>query len=160
VNIKALVDRGMELRKEIDVRATELKEIEAKLKEAGLNGEHLELKDQDREGRRYLARGSSRIVPVIFTADSIVGSFKKDSAIHARIEHAAGKFFSSFFKPVNGFENLFKDGKQFRAEADQLLEKDAAQFITSCLSRDKDGIPKSGVKIEWEAAEEIIKEGK
>jgi hypothetical protein len=155
VNVKALVDRGLELRKEIDTRKKELAGIEAKLKKAGLNGEHLELKDADRDGRRYLARGSSRIVPVIFTADNLIGSFKNGSPIHTSIAHAGGKFFDSFYKPVNGFENLFKDGKQFRALADELLAKDAPQFITACLSRDKFGIPKSAVQIGWDDAEEI-----
>ncbi len=72
--IAELVDRGLELRTRIAEDSAELKKIETKLKaagyEAGLEGDHEELKDANREGKRWLARGSAMILPVVFTSDN------------------------------------------------------------------------------------------
>ncbi|HMP82770.1 MAG TPA: hypothetical protein PKA41_08730, partial [Verrucomicrobiota bacterium] len=138
LGIKYLVDRGQQIRFEMKKLAAELRDIEAEIKNLGLKasseGNVEDLKDHGREGRRWLARGSDRIVPVIFTADLIVGSFTRDSKVHKLIEAAAGDKFRSFFKPVNKFENLFDDGKKFRARADELLADEAPRFITACIS--------------------------
>ena len=58
-----------------------------------------------------------------------------------------------FFKPVRKFENLFDDGKKFRARAADVLDKAAPACLTACLSLDKDGLPKSDIKIEWDKPE-------
>lgn len=79
MNIKALVDRGLEAREQIERLQKELKEIEGKLKEAGLKSEQEDLKDADREGKRWLAHGTRFAIPIIFTADKIVGQFKANS---------------------------------------------------------------------------------
>lgn len=154
--IADLVDRGLEIRKQIKALQTELEEIEEKLKKAGRNGEQVELKDGDREGRRFLARGSRVIVPVIFTSDKLVQSFKTGSPIEEKIRKAAGSFFLDFYKPVNGFETLFSDGKQFRSHARAVLDAGAPSFITACLAKDKHGIPKSDEKLAWDDAEELL----
>lgn len=157
VEIAELVDRGLELRERIKKDTAELRKIEARLKEAGYEagkeGEHETLKDANREGSRWMARGSQRILPVVFTADMIVGSFTRGTDLHKKIEAAAGNHFSVFFKPVSTFENRFDNGVKFRARAHELFDKSAPEFITACLSRDKHGIAKSDVKIAWDDIE-------
>lgn len=153
--IADLVDRGMEIRKQIKALEKEFKQIEEKLEKAGLEGDQVDLKDADREGRRFLARGSRVIVPVIFTADKLVQSFAAGSPIEQKIRAKSGGFFADFWKPVNAFETLFKDGKRFRAQARELLADGAPAFITACVSRDKFGVAKSDAKIAWDDAEEV-----
>ena len=156
-SIATLVERGLSIRREIKELTAELKQVEADLKslalKASASGRVEDLKDADREGRRWLARGSSAIIPVVFTADLIVGSFAQDSKTHKRIEAAAVGNLREFFKPVRKFENLVDDGKKFRARAADVLDKAAPAFITACLSLDKDGLPKSDIKIEWDKPE-------
>ena len=154
-SIKSLVDRGHEVHQKIVALQKELKAIEKKLKAAALNGDHQELKDAEREGRRYLARGSARIVPVVFTADKLVQSFQKFSAVYSRIEAVADGKLRSFYKPFEGFKIVYDDGKKFRAQADHILGDKAPPFITACLTRDRNGIPKSDIKVEWEEGESI-----
>jgi hypothetical protein len=155
MNLQPLVDRGLEIRTQIKTLQTELKEIEKKLEQAGLHGDHHELKDADREGRRFLARGSRSIIPVVFTADKLVGTFKHNSPVHVKIADAADGHLRDFFTLTQTWENNFDDGKKFRARADATLGKQAPQFITACLSRDKYGIPKSDVKILWDEQEPL-----
>ena len=85
-SIATLVERGLSIRREIKELTAELKQVEADLKslalKASASGRVEDLKDADREGRRWLARGSSAIIPVVFTADLIVGSFALDSKTH------------------------------------------------------------------------------
>lgn len=150
--IKVLVDRGLALvakKKEID---RELKEIEAQLRKAGLEGDHQELKDAAREGRQFLAQGTVGIVPIIFSADLLVKSFAPDSKEHTRIGDAAGEMLGRFYVLTPTYQSAIKDGKEFRARADDLLGKEAPAFITACLQRGKGGVPKSTVKTEWEKA--------
>jgi hypothetical protein len=157
MSIQYLVDRGLEIiaaRKKLDA---ELAEINEKLialgYKAGECGGHEDLKDADREGKRWLAEGTAMIVPVIFTADMIVGSFAQNSDKHNAIALAAGPNFKQFFKPKFIYENRFDSGKKFRAMADEVFAKEAPAFVTACVARDKFGIPKSAVKIEWDKPE-------
>lgn len=155
--IQQLVDRGLVLRREIKDRQEELKAIEESLESAGLKAEQTELKDQDREGRRWLARGTDVIVPVIFTADKLVASFQEGTKVHKQIVAALpdGVKIEKFFTRCVTFKSLFEDGKVFRANAEALLDKQAPKFITACVAKDKHGIPKSDVKIAWDRAEPI-----
>lgn len=155
MSIQQLVDRGIVLRAEIKEREIELKKIEKKLSEHGLKSEHQELKDSDREGRRYLARGSKLEVPIIFTADNLVKSFKHDTDMHRQILSAADGHLHDFYSLTQTYEINFDTGKKFRTTADSILGKAAPAFITACLARDKHGIPKSSIKITWDDAEEI-----
>ncbi len=153
ISVKDLVDRGLVLKAEIAVRNKELKDVEKKLTAIGITRTHEALADEERDGRRWFARGTEMIVPVVFTADIIVGSFGRGTPTHLAIENAAGGKMSRFYKPISKFENLHDDGKKFRAAAaEELGLKQAPPFVTACLARDKDGVPKSQIKIEWDAA--------
>jgi hypothetical protein len=156
--VRADVDRGLEIRDEIEKLEVELKDIDARLKEAALLGEQVELTDADREGRQFLATGSERIVPVILTSDMIVGEFAMTSDRQMTVMDSLHSFddrhekFIEFFKPVRKFENRFDSGKKFRALAAEILGEKAPAFITACVARDKDGIPKSAIKVMWDDA--------
>lgn len=158
MSVRANIDRGLEIVAKIAELEAELDRIEQALTKEGLaagaRGEHADLKDAARDGRLWLARGSAMAVPMIFTADKIIGSFTAGSARHTAIKDASGGKFSSFFRPSNKFESLFDDGKQFRAAAAEIIGPKAPAFITACVARDKSGIPKSDIKILWSAAED------
>jgi hypothetical protein len=159
MSVRADVDRGLEIVARIAALEEELEQIETRLEKAGLEagsrGEHQPLADEDRDGKRWLAKGSAMGLPLIFTADKIVGTFAAGSARHKAIHGASNSHFLNFFKSVHAYENLFKDGKQFRKQAHEVLGKDAPAFITACLATDKAGIPKSDIKILWEESEEL-----
>lgn len=155
MSIRDDVDRGLEIRAELEKLETELKDIEVRLKHAALHGEQVELADADRDGRQYLAAGRERIVPVILTADMIVGEFADGSKRHMEIVDSIAdvKFIAGvlkFFKPVSKFENRFDSGKKFRAQAAEVFGDLAPKFITACVARDKDGIAKSAIKVCWD----------
>ena len=152
--IKELVDRGLEIIIQQSALDAELKKIVAELEAHGLEhaAHHEDLADADRDGKRWFANGTSASVPIIFTADKLVGEVAAQSPKRVEIEAAAGKFFRAFFKPVNGYQNVFKDGKQFRKHARELLGDQAPAFITACVARDKNGIAKSDIKILWDEA--------
>lgn len=155
MTITQCVDRGLQLRKEIKEREAELKLIQLKLENYALKAPQTDLKDQDREGRRWLARGSQVLIPVILTADKIVGSFKDGSPVHGTIKSALPRpLMENFFTLTRTWENRFDDGKAFRKAADETFGKEAPPFITACLARDKHGIPKSDIKIAWDKPEE------
>lgn len=159
--VRADVDRGLRIVAELTQLEDELDEIEARLAAAGLEGDQVELNDPDREGRQYLAQGSERIVPVVFTADLLVGQFQADSDVQHRIWEALPvtrlDHYRTFFRSVRIFKSSFESGKAFRAKAAELLGDAAPAFISACLQRDKDGIPKSKVKIDWHRAEALAR---
>ena len=153
MSLRADVDRGLEIRAEIEKLQTELKDIETRVKHTALHGEQVELTDADREGRQYLAAGTSKIVPVIFTADIIVGEFGFGSQRHNEITTTLkyeADMLPEFFKSVRKYENRFDSGKKFRAHATEIFGERAPAFITACVARDKDGIPKSAIKVMWD----------
>jgi len=154
-SVKALVDRGLQLTAQIAKLGKELEWIEDKLKAIGLEREQEYLKDEDREGRRWLAQGSALIVPVVFTADKLMGSFKKDSAAHSTIRNLAGEDFQHFWKLSQTYENRFDNGKRFRKEADEILAARAPAFVTACVAKDKMGVPKSDIKVMWDDPEPV-----
>lgn len=153
--IKTLVDRGLEIVAQLATLEKEKKAIDEALATAGLDAraDHVELEDAEREGRRWLARGTQSVVPVIFTADLLVKSFAPKSDVHTRIALAGGDHLGHFYAEVPKFETQFDSGKIFRREADAMLGTAAPAFITACLQRGKGGMPKSAVKIEWGSAE-------
>jgi hypothetical protein len=152
------VDRGLQIVGEIEMLEKELDAIETRLVQAGLDGDQVELVDPEREGRQYLAHGSAAIVPVVFTADLLIKSFANGSIVHGRIQDALGKrSIGDFFRRVTGFATQFDSGKTFRAHAAELLGLDAPKFISACLSRDKEGTPKSQIKVEWGRVEEVAR---
>jgi hypothetical protein len=157
--IRAGVDRGLAIVAKMVRLQEELDLIETRLEAAGLAGEQVELNDPDREGRQYLARGSAKTVPVVFTADLLVGQFQADSEVHHRILSAFDPLnyhkLREFFRSVRVFKTLFDSGKKFRAHAAELLGKDAPTFISACLQRDKEDVPKSKTVVAWDRAAAI-----
>jgi hypothetical protein len=159
VSIKSDVDRGLEIREAIEKLQAELQDIETRLQMSGLKnpGEQVELADADRDGKRWLAHGSGRMVPVIFTADLLIGQFDPHSQRAQTIQTAARGKMDHFFKRIAKYENRFESGKKFRKQASELLQDAAPNFITQCLARDKDGQPKSRIVVAWKESEVIAR---
>jgi hypothetical protein len=156
VSVKLDVDRGLQICGQIEMLEEELDQIETRLVTAGLDGDQVELTDPEREGRQYLARGTESIVPVVFTADLLIKSFAYGSIPHGKIEAALGAHpIGNFFRRISGFATQFESGKKFRAQAAELLGQTAPQFISACLSRDKEGTPRSQIKVEWGRAQNL-----
>ena len=149
------VERGLAIRAQQTVLKDELAKLEELIEAVALVGEQVELADPDREGRQFIAKGTAHQVPVVLTADSIVGQFADDSPMHVRLKEIAGDKLKEFFRKKTIWENLAKSGKQFRALANMVLEGKAPEFISGAIARDKHGIPKSAVKIEWDRAEDL-----
>ena len=99
--------------------------------------------------------GHYELVMHLCAINFLRGEFAANGPVHKLISFAARGRLADFYKPVNKYENRFDSGKKFRALADELLAKDAPAFITACLARDKDGIPKSDIKIMWEETESV-----
>lgn len=155
--VRLLVDRGLELLAAVVPQLEELERVEKDLKELALAGEHVDLEDAEREGRQFLAQGTERIVPVIITADSLMGQFQEHSKKHDAIRAAAGDFLPQFYQSETTFKRVIDSGKKFRARAIELLGPEpGAKLITACIARDKDGIAKNAVKIEWDRAKEVV----
>lgn len=152
--ICADVDRGLSIVAQIAALEKERKSIEARLTMDALArpDEHEPLKDEDREGKQFIAVGTELRLPIIFTADKLVQSFAWGSDVDNRITAAAADKVSELFKSVRKWETKFKDGKQFRAKAIELFGDKAPEVIAACRAVDKDGIPKSDIKVEWERA--------
>lgn len=154
--IAALVDRGRALHGQIDSLKGELKEIEEALCAAALrrSDEHEPLADAEREGRQWIAHGTSHAVPVIMTADKLVQSFAADSPKHQELNLLLGDArLRFFFTPKTTWGTMQDDGKKFRRLLSERLPADlAAKTLTACLARDKHGIPKSDVYPDWDRA--------
>lgn len=154
MNIAEKIDRGVQI---IALMVALKKELEGITEDMGSFArrhpeQHKPLGDPEREGRQFLAKGLQFTVPVVLTADKIVGEFSQGGDKATLITAAAGDHFNQFFKPVKKWENRIADGKKFRDLADELLGAAAPAFVTACKALDKDGIPKSDVKIEWQSA--------
>lgn len=156
MSIRADVDRGLAIVQQMATLQKELDDIETRLERAGLEGDQIELVDPEREGRQYLAHGSEAIVPIVFTADLLVKSFADRSVTYDRIVGALPKDarIRSFFHPISTWKTVHENGKKFRAIAAEALGAAAPAFITACLQRDKHGLPKSQVRVEWNRAAE------
>ena len=149
------VDRGLEIRAQMQELKDELDTIEECLRHAALAGEQIELTDPDREGRQFLACGTEASVPVVLTADMVAQTFADGSKTHARLAEVAGDKLGQFYRAVTTWKILSKTGKSFRLEAMSILGNEAPAFITAALARDKNGIPKSQIKVEWDRAEDV-----
>jgi hypothetical protein len=151
---RILVDRGVVLHSRIKALTAELASITVDLIELARAGKHVPLEDESREGTQYIATGTDRTIPVVFTADLVAKSFKDLSPAHARVDEAAKGHLPEFFKKKTIWERIPKDGKALRLLAAATLEKDAPAFISACLQRDKHGTPKSAVKVQWSQEDE------
>lgn len=157
--IAADVDRLLEIKTRIAELTLELKTIEARLEQAGLDGEQVPLVDADREGKQYLARGSAKIIPIRFESDLIAGSFKPDSEMHKACIAALGADadkLPEFFADTRTFERVPKDGLAFRKLARELLPAASfAALVAAATQRTKDGLPKSKTVIAWDEAKPL-----
>lgn len=155
MSVRADVDRGLEIVTAMDRLEKELKQIEMRITKAGLEGEQIDLVDPDRDGKQFLARGSDQIVPVVFTADLLTKSFADNSPKHRMIEAASDGCLAQFFAPQTTWSTLFESGKAFRMRVAETLAQSGPMFVTACVARDKYGIPKSQIKVEWDRADQI-----
>ena len=158
--IKADIARGLEIRATMATLKVELDAIETRLEAAGLKGEQIPLQDKDREGKQYLARGESNIVPIRFESDLIAGSFAPDSLMHKAVVAALGEKNAAklpqFFKDTRSFERVPKDGQKFRQLAREILEADCfAALISASTQRGKGGIAKSKTVVAWDDAKPV-----
>lgn len=154
--IPVLVDRLKEINGQIEELTAEKKRIEIALSKAAQTMPHETLKDESREGRRVMMPGRKWRVPVVFTSDSIIGSFQDGSAKHTELLGLAGKQLETFFKPPCKWENRFKNGQEFRKAAAEHLAPDIApKFIVACRQTDKDGIAKSSTVVAIDEAEAV-----
>lgn len=150
------IERGLQIRAQIKELEAELKIIEERIQLVAEQGQQVPLKDEDREGKKFVARGRSAIVPVIFESDLLIASFLPDSDTHKALAKIAGDKLPLFFKPVNKYERVQDDGRDFRRVARTNLEPDAfAQFIKAATAMKKGGIPKSRVFVGWKESEPI-----
>ena len=155
--ISSDVERGIELRATIKTALAELKSIEKRLEQAGLEGEQIPLQEADREGRQFLARSPKLgvVVPVVFESDQIIASFAPGSPIHDDLALLTRGQLSKFFTDTRKFERIQKDGQTYRKMAREILGSTAPAFIAASLQRDKAGIPKSRTIIAWENSKAI-----
>jgi len=155
--ISSDIERGIELRATIKTAQAELKSIEKRLEQAGLEGDQIPLQEADREGRQFLARSPklNLIVPVVFESDQIIASFTPGTEIHATLDQLACGQLSKFWVSVTKFDRLQKDGQSYRKTAREILGSTAPAFIAASLQRDKGGIPKSRTIIAWDNAKSI-----
>lgn len=151
------IERGLELRTTIKTAQTELKAIEKRLEQAGLEGEQIPLQEADREGRQFLARSPKLglLVPVVFESDQIIASLQADSPLAFELIEASGYKLERFFARSSKLDRVQKDGQTFRQAAREILGTTAPEFISRCLQRDKAGIPKSRTIIAWENAKSM-----
>ena len=156
MSIQQDVDRGLEIVAQVEKLNAELKAINDRLEKAGLSGPQIPLQDEDREGKKYLAKGTERIVPVILTADLIAGSFTDGSPMHTAAYGAAGPDMAKLYKRQVKWESRIDDGKKFRATAAEVLTDRAPKFITAVTRRDKAGIPVSKIVVAWNEARPIV----
>jgi hypothetical protein len=155
MSIRADVDRGVAIIKEVAKLKKELESIDARLIDAGLHGPQTELEDPELEGRQYLAKGEGHIVPVVFTSDLLVKTFAAESAQAKKIEAVVGGQMDAFFAQIITRKTLFDSGKTFRAKAAEILGDKGPELVTACVARDKHGIPKSQQKVEWARAKAL-----
>lgn len=144
------VDRGLEIARRIAALKEELAAVEAVLVEAAMRGDQEPLNDPEREGRQFRAHGSDTWVPVIFEADLLAGSLKPGSPAHTRLASLAGDRFPQLYREVHSFERVKPSGKGFRSLVRELFEPaPAADIISASLARDKNGIPRSRILVDW-----------
>lgn len=160
-----LTDRLVEIDRQIKTLAEEKKEIEARLDAYALKQPQESLKDTAREGRKVTLSGTRFRLPVIFTSDLLLKSFKEGSQKHKELvfiledNGEPRDRLGLFFSPPSTWETRFKDGLEFRAKVAEHLPKEvASRFISACTQVDKHGVKKSTRAFDYQAAAEAGKE--
>lgn len=156
-SIVDLVDRGLEIDAALAALKAEKKEVDATLIKYALRGDHVNLKDGDLEGKRFIALGTKSQVDVVFTSDRLVQTFQADGVVHQRLITAAGdsQTLAHFYERVAAFKMLASTGKAFRKQAGEILGAGAPALIVAARDLDKHGQPKSETKVLWGDAEPI-----
>lgn len=152
------VDRGLQIRREIDVLKDELTTIETALKNAGRGKSSGPLADPDSEGYRFDAKGIGLIVPVIYTSDLLMKSFAADSKQHEAIKASLGQApdrLLRFFSPKHIFETAVDDASGFRRRAREVLGAEAPAFLSACTQRKANGVPKNQERVDWDHAKPV-----
>ena len=156
MSVATLTARGYSLYIEITARQSELDDIEKKLKEHALKGEQIDLQDADREGKQFLAQARTEdgllTVPVVITADLTTKSFEDGGKTHQQLTLLGGQQLSAFFRRTVTFKSLFDSGKELRAVAAERLGDRAPAFLAALVVKDKHGIPKNQIKVDWNRA--------
>ena len=151
--ITADVDRGLAIVAELEHLKKELKTIEARLEAAGLEGDTIPLEEAEREGRQFIAIGTTHRLPVVFESDQLIGSFPSDSPLHVYLRERAGDKLEILFREKRVFERIPKDGLDYRRAVRSHFEPAIAEdIIAKTLNRDKAGIPRSRTVIAWDRA--------
>lgn len=157
--ISELVAEGHRLHQNITRDEELLKAVEKKLKKAALEGDQIDLVDEELEGKQFLAVSEPTeenprkvTVPVIITSDVLAKSFAEGSETHREVVGRADGKLSSFFRRVTGYASLYEDGKAMRKAAAEILGDQAPAFITALVQRDKSGIAKNQIKVDWSRA--------
>ena len=162
--IPALTERVAEISAEIARLSAEKKGIEARLEAYALAHPELHepLKDDKREGRRMIFGGTRHRLPIVFSSDLIIGSFRDGSEKHKELlallceemsENEAPKALKKFFDPPSKWECRFDNGVKFRASVgERLPAKIAPRFISLCTQTDKAGVKKSNTSFDYASA--------
>ncbi len=167
--VPALTDRLAQIEKEIKTLKVEKEGIEARLELYALEQKGDHLGDPRREGRRVTLRGHRHTIPVVFTSDLLIKSFKEGSPKHKELlailtvppvngvtAVPAEDQLKYFFDPPNTWTVKQEDGQKFRASVAEMLPEDIApKFITACTARDKHGIAKSNTAFDFKAMKEV-----
>ena len=163
--IPALTDRLAEVVAEISKLTFEKKTLESKLEAYGLAHPelHEHLKDEKREGRTITFAGTRHKLPVLFTSDALLASFKSGAPKHSELllvlkglDQNPADVLDLFFSRETTFERRIDDGQKFRAVAAELLPPTtAAAFVSACAQVDKHGIKKSSVRFDYKAGEAV-----
>lgn len=157
-DITHLVDRGLQLHRSIEAAKAEMKEINKRISDyaAAHPEEHIPLEDPEREGTRYIARGSGFAIPVVFTADFILQKLRNGSDKLEYLKSIAGPAFRRFYRPADYHVvateftagGMF-NGVKFRAAAREHIPDHAEEFISAARMVDKNGIPISRTAVCW-----------
>lgn len=165
--VATLTDRLVEICQEIDKLTKEKKDIQAKLEPYALEQPHETLKDDQREGRRVHVSGRRYKLPVVFTSDLLIKSFKEGSPKHKELmailadrkeptDLTVDHQLKLFFDAPNTWEARYDDGQKFRkAAAEHLPEEIAAVFISACTQRDKYGVKKNTTVFDLKSATQV-----
>lgn len=165
--VAILTDRLVEISIEIEALIKEKKDIQAKLEPFALDQPHETLKDDKREGRRVTISGTRHRLPIVFTSDLLIKSFKEGSPKHKELiailadrqepaDLTADQQLKLFFDAPNTWEARYDDGQRFRkAVAEHLPEEIAAVFISACTQRDKHGVKKNNTVFDLKSVTKV-----
>lgn len=145
-----LISVGRVYAEQISVLKERIESIEAVLKSRALNVPHEPLANGSREGRRATLKEGDQSVSVVFESDLLKGSFAFDSDLTTNLQGLCGNRFDALFRTKTTCERRITDGHKFRILVhSELPESSAVAVIEALKDKDKSGIVKSKVSVEW-----------